>query len=149
VVERGVEVVEEMPLVGEAIQCSNGSKGPQVLRSRAFDENGDVARLEFGDDLAERVGARGVEHLNVGKTQDHDSNVGDCGELGQEPLRGAEEKCSVEAIGHDVLVQESLFVVGVDRHIDWRGNRRRRPRHVSQGEDRRDGDADFDSEDEE
>jgi hypothetical protein len=107
-----------------------------------------VARLEFGDDLAERVGARGVEHLNVGKTQDHDSNVGDCGELGQEPLRGAEEKCSVEAIGHDVLVQESLFVVGVDRHIDWRGKRRRRPRHVSQGEDRRDGDADFDSEDE-
>jgi hypothetical protein len=32
VVERGVEVVKEMPLVGEAIQCSNGAKGPQVLR---------------------------------------------------------------------------------------------------------------------
>ena len=28
--------------------------------------------LELGDDLAERLGAGGVEHLEVGQAQDHD-----------------------------------------------------------------------------
>ena len=62
--------------------------------------------LELGDDLAERLGAGGVEHLELGQAQDHDPHVGDGGQLGEEALRGAEEQGAVEPVGDDVLVQQ-------------------------------------------
>ena len=66
-------------------------------------------RFELVDDLAERLGAGGVEHLDLGQAQDHDPDVADGGELGEEPLGGAEEQRAVEAVDDDVLGEQSVL----------------------------------------
>ena len=70
-------------------------------------------------DLAERLRAGGVEHLEVGQAQDDDLHSVHRGELGQEALRGAEEEGAVEAVGEDVLLEQLVLLVG--------GRPRRRP----------------------
>ena len=97
-VERAVEVVEEVALVGESVERADGAERAQVFRPGSFEEHGDVACFEFGDNLAERVGAGGIVHLEFGKAQDHDLDVGDRGEIGEEALRGTEDECAVEAM---------------------------------------------------
>ena len=83
---RVVEVVEDVVLVGEAIESTDGTQDPEMLRAWSLEEHRDVTALEFGDDLAERLGAGGVEDLDIGQSQDHDPDVADRRQLGQEPL---------------------------------------------------------------
>ena len=70
VCEGVVEVVEEVAFVGQAVEGADGAEDAQVFRSGTLEQHGDVAGFEFGDDLAERLGAGGVEHLEVGQAQD-------------------------------------------------------------------------------
>jgi hypothetical protein len=102
----------------------------------------------LGDDLAEGVSAGGIEDLDIGETKDNDVDVGNGGELGQEPLRGTEEQRSVETVGDDVLVEESSFVVLVDLRVGGFESRGIGAGNGTQGEDRGDSDADLDGEDE-
>ena len=68
-------------------------------------KHGDAAALELGHDLAEGLGAGGVEHLQLGEPQDDDAHVADRRQLGQEALGGAEEQGAVEPVDDDVLVE--------------------------------------------
>ena len=70
--DRLVEIVEQMALVGEAVEHADRLEHPEVLGTRALDEHGDAALLELADDLAERLRAGGVEHLELGQAQDDD-----------------------------------------------------------------------------
>ena len=105
----GVEVGEEVVLVREPVECSDGAEEPEVVGARTFDQHGDPACFELRDDLRERLGAGRVEHLEVGEAQDHDLHVGDCGQLGEESLRGAEEERAVDAIADDAVAQQRLL----------------------------------------
>ena len=109
-----VEVGEDVVLAGEVVERADGPEEPLVLGSRALEQHGDVAVLEVGDDLAERLGAGGVEDLQVGQPQDHDPDVGDLGQVGEEALGGAEEQRAVDAVGDDVLAEQVVLLVGVD-----------------------------------
>ena len=108
-----VEGVEEVPLVGEVVEGSDGFEKLSVARSQAFEEHGDASRFEFGDDLAERLSTGRIEDLDLRETQDHDLDVAHRGELREELLSRAEEQCAVQPVDDDVLVQEpSLFTIG-------------------------------------
>ena len=85
---------------------------------RAFDEHCDMSGFELGDDLSESLSAGGVEHLKFRQAQDDHLDIGDRGELGEEPLGGAEEKRAVESIDEDVVVEQLLFVVEVESVVD-------------------------------
>ena len=85
-----------------------------MLAAGAFEEDGDVPAFKLGHDLAERPGARRVEHLDVGQAQDHDSNVTDRGQLGQEALRRPEEEGAVEPIRDDVITHQFGLVGRID-----------------------------------
>jgi hypothetical protein len=109
-----VEVIEEMVLVGEAAESADGSEDFEVFGTGAFEEDSYAASFKFGDDVTERLGASGVEHLELWEAQDHHADIGDAGELGEEPLGGTEEQGAVEAVGDDAFGHEGLFGFGGD-----------------------------------
>ena len=59
--DRVVEGVEEVPLICEVVEGSDGFEEPAVARPEPLEEHGDAARFEFGDDLAQRLGAGRIE----------------------------------------------------------------------------------------
>ena len=59
--DRVVEVVEQVALVGEAIERTDRLQDPEVLGPRTLHEHGDVSRLELLDDLPQGLRAGGVE----------------------------------------------------------------------------------------
>ena len=54
--EGAVEVVEQVPLIGEAVEHADDPQRAQVLGTGPLDEDRDVARFELLDDLLPRVG---------------------------------------------------------------------------------------------
>ena len=116
--DRFVEVREEMVFARQVLERAHGSEQPLVLGSRTLQQHGDVPTLQIGDDLGQRVGAGRVEHLQIGKSQDHDADVGDSGEVVEEPLRRSEEQRAVDAIGDDVFAEEFVLFVVVDLGVD-------------------------------
>ena len=66
-----VEIREHMVLVGKAFERTDGAQDLEVTCAGALEEHGDAATFEFGHDLAERLGARGVEDLELWEAQDH------------------------------------------------------------------------------
>ena len=67
VVDGEVEIVEQVVLVGEAVEGADGQQGPSVFGASTLEQHGDAPSFELGDDLAEGLGAGGVEHLDVGR----------------------------------------------------------------------------------
>ena len=61
VVDCVVEMVEQVPFVREPVERPDSVEDPDVAGLDAGEQHGDVAVLEFFDDLAERVRAGGVE----------------------------------------------------------------------------------------
>ena len=132
--------------MGEAIDRTDLAQDSQVVRARTDHEHRDVAAFELVDHLAHRLGAGGVEHLQIGEAQDHHLDVADRRELVQVLLDGAEEQRPVQAVRHDLVVQQ----LGCDVDLDqWErvGDRHRRDRQVPQRQDRSRGHADLDGED--
>lgn len=101
-----VEVGEEVVLGGEAVEGADGAQEAFVFGAWTFEEHGDVPVLEVLDDLAEGLGAGGVEDLQVGEAQDDDLDVCDLGEVGEEALGGTEEQGAVDAVRDDVFAQQ-------------------------------------------
>ena len=70
-----VEIVEQVALVREPVEHTDRLEHPEVLGSWTLEEHGDAALLELADDLAERLRAGGVEHLELRESQDDDLHV--------------------------------------------------------------------------
>ena len=99
--------------MGEVVERTDRAQDAEVLGRRALEQHRDAAALESLHDRSERLGAGGVEHLELREPQDHHPDVGHGGELGEEPLRGAEEQGAVEPVGDDVLGEQRLLLVVV------------------------------------
>ena len=59
------EGFEEVPFVREMAEGPDGFEKLTVARPEPIEEHGDAARLEFGDDLAQRVGTGRIEDLDL------------------------------------------------------------------------------------
>ena len=148
--DRRVERVEQVALVGEAVERADGFEDPSVVGTHPFEQHSDPPSFELGDDLAQRLGAGGVERLHLGEAQDHHPHVADRGELGEEALRGAEEQRPVDAVDDDVLGKQPGLVGAVEQFV---GGQRLAlclavQRDLPQRQQGGDGDADLDGDDE-
>ena len=75
-------------------------------------------------------------------------DVGDLGEVGEEPLRRTEEERAIDAVRDDVLAQQLVLFGVVDLERNRRLGERGRAGDVAQCEDRGDRHADLDGDDE-
>ena len=144
-----VEGVEQVAFVGQAVEGADCLEDPPMVRPYPLEQHGDAAGLELFDDLAQRLGAGGVEGLHVGESQDHHPHVGDGGELGEEALGGAEEQRSVDAVDDDVVAQQPGLLAAVHQLVAGQRLTLRLAvdRDVPQSQERRDGDADLHGDD--
>ena len=147
-----VEVVEEVALVGEAVEGADGFEDPQVFGPGAFEQHGDVAVLRARSTISPRAWAPVASSTcRSGRRRITTCDVGDGGELGEEPLGGAEEQGAVEAVGDDVLAEQRVSSVARRprrRRLDRLGERAACGRRARSASTRGDGDADLDGDDE-
>ena len=106
-----------MVVVGQPVEGAHRLQDPEVLGAHALEQDGDPPPLEVVDDVAEGVGGRGVEALDVGEPQDDHPHVPDRGELLEEPLGHGEEERAVDPVDEHVVVDrpEPVDVVAVGR----------------------------------
>ena len=104
------QVVEDVVLVGQAVEAPHRLEDPQVLHPDPLEQHGDPPALEVLDDVAEGVGGGGVEPLDIGQSQDDDPHARHGGELLEEALGDGEEERAVDAVDEDVLGQEVVLV---------------------------------------
>src|SRR5258706_5871975 len=112
---------EHVVLMREMIERANLSKHALMVGTWSLQQNCDAFPFELLHDLAERVRAGRIEHLDLGKPQDDDFDVRDRGQFRQEPFRCTEEENSVESIRDDMFVKEFLFRCVIDfddRYLD-------------------------------
>ena len=85
-----------------------------VLGPGAFEQDGDAAAFELGDDLFERAAPVASSTWRSARRRITTFTSPTSVSCGEELLRGAEEQRAVDAVDDDVLVEQPVFVIGVD-----------------------------------
>ena len=104
---------EQVVLVRQPVVRAEAAQHPLVLGPDPGEEHGDPSSLEPPDRVGEHVGAGGVDGRDPRQAQDHHPDLGDVRELEQEVVGDREEQGPVDAVGHDVLVDQRALLVGV------------------------------------
>ena len=102
-----------MVLVGQAVERADGPEHPEVLGARALDEHRDPAASSSATISPSAWAPVASSTWRSGRRRITTSDVGDRGELGEEPLGGTEEERAVEAVGDDVVAEEP------SASVDW------------------------------
>ena len=130
----GVEIGEEVLVMTQRIEHSDGPEELLVTRLHSLDQDGDTAPLEGADDLAEDAGAGGVDEFELRHPQNHHGDALHPGDGLEDAVGGREEQRTVEADDRDPLVAGSVAPASASRRTPVARDRLRRaktPAHTT------------------
>ena len=119
--DRRVQIGEEVLLVCEVVDGADLSQNPEVFGLGSLQQHRDASPFEVVDDLPQRMGAGGIEHVQVRETQDDHPYVTDRGQRAEEALYRTEEEGTVEPVRDDVLCLQRGGRFGIQQR-QWFGD---------------------------